>query len=372
MRKSLEFLDSISLAAASTTYPLSNGIPNDYLMWGLQLDLEFRNVIGTSALTSMLYGSPLTFLQRITVEGNLLNRGNIKIFDMSGRQAYQYHRAVAAVPGYVDPDDLIVDAGATATYDIRAQYIIPFVSLGSPAMERATLLPGNMFSNPLSLKVTRGGAEALGINDTNSTQTFTSYGAGTGSPTLYVHRIVVKEGLGKAVRAPLLCQKFLQGPFTLTSTLTNGLIATLDNGVLYPRMHFLTGTASTDTGQSGELASGSSGIISNLYIRRNDSLIRNFRYRSGQYYGAVARGLNMYGDALLTSQGPGAQTGGFIQGERQGECLLDFCPDGSLDDSLDTLIWPNRGQQLRLYADLTGAANQQLEVIGEELSWIRG
>lgn len=368
MRKTLAFLDGFDLAAASSDVLLPNGIPNDFLMWGIYLDVSFRDVIGTAAAASIPFGSPTTFIERVTVEGSLLGRGNVQVIDLSGRQLWQYVRSIMGNVGYLNTDDLVVDAGAVATYDIRIGYLIPFVAFGSVDMERATLLPGNMFSNPLTLRVRRGGAESIAINAATSTQTFTAFGSATGNPRVEVSRVIIKEGLGQPQRAPLLCQKLRQGPFTLTTNLTDGLIGRLSTGKLIGRIHFQAGTAETDTGQNGELASGSYALVTRYRIKQNENVIRNVRGRDQGYVGAFLRGLNFYGDAELTLQGPQAQTGGFIRGERPGETLFDFCPDGNLDDSLNTVLWAQQGQSLLVNGDVAGAANQQLEVITEEYS----
>ncbi|MGH8715518.1 MAG: hypothetical protein ACREA9_29000 [Pyrinomonadaceae bacterium] len=368
MKKSLAFLDNVPLPSASADALLSNGIPNDYLMWGLYLDVSFRDVIAVAGAASIPFGSPTTFIERITVEGQLLGRGRVTVIDLSGRQLWQYVRSVMGQVGYVNADDLVADAGAIATYDIRIGYLIPFVSFGSVDMERATLLPGNMFSNPLTLRIRRGGLESIAVNAGTTTQTFSAFGSGAGNPSVNVSRIIIREGLGMPQRAPLLCQKSRQGPFTLTSSVTDGLLGRLNVGNLIARLHLQQGTAETDTGQNGELASGSYALVTRYRIKQNQNVIRDVIPRDQGYVGAFLRGVNFYGDAELTIQAPQAQTGGFLRGERVGESLFDFCPDGSLDDALNTVLWAQQGQNLLINGDVVGAANQQLEAITEELS----
>jgi len=372
MRKAFEFVDSITLASASTDYYLTNGLPNDYLYWGIYLDVSLRDVVGTAALASILYGSPTTFIEQITVEGNMIGRGRVVVFDMSGRQAWQFVRSLG-ISGYADPDGFVSAAGATGTYDIRVGYLIPFAALGSVAMERATLLPANMFSNPLTLRIRRGGAESLGINAATSTQTITAYGSSSGSPVVNVSRIIVKEGLGAPQVSQLLCQKLRQGPFSITTSVTDGLIGRLNTGNLIGRIHLMQGTAETDVGQSGELASGTYSAVTRYRLRQNQNVIRNFIPRDGARYAQMTKGLPYYSEPVIAINGsnviaPGGLTAGFLWGERVGETLIDFCPDGSLDDALDTVLWAARGQSLLLYGDVTGAPNQQVEVITEEYS----
>ena len=370
MRKSLEYIDDVQLTAASTDFFLTNGLPNDYMTWGLYVEVSFRDVVGTAAAASVIFGSPTSFIERFEVSGNMLGKGRIAVIDLSGRQMFQYARFMRGVPSYVDSDNFVVGAGAVATYDIRIGYILPFVALGSIAAERATLLPANMFSNPLQVRIRRGGAESIAVNAGTTTQTFTAYGSGAGNPVASVSRIVIKEGLGEPQRAPLLCQKLRQGPFPLTANLTNGLVGRLNTGNLIGRIHMQVGVAEQDAGQSGELASGSFANLARLYLKQNANFIRNVRPRDQMVQAALERGLNLYGDATMLAQGIAGQTTGILLGERAGEFLFDFCPDGNLDDALNTVLWAQRGQNLLINADATGLANQQLEVLTEEYSAI--
>jgi hypothetical protein len=168
------------------------------------------------------------------------------------------------------------------------------------------------------------------------------------------------------MRVPLISQKVREVSSTSVATTgTDRQLAQLSTGALVGRMFLMTGVAETDTGQNGELASGSDAIIDILRLKQNQQVLRQFRYRSGHYWGMHEHNLNAYGDALLTSQGPGAQTGGFIRGERVGELLIDFVPDGNIDNVLNPQAMPFRGQDLFIYGDVTGAANQVLEIITE-------
>jgi hypothetical protein len=366
MRIVEEYLGSMDLAAAGGEYLFVGGIPNDYRYYGLLVDVEFRDVVGTAALASIIYGSPASFLQRIQVEGNLMGKGTKTIFDMSGRQAWQLARALTGCPPWIDADDFVVDAGATATYDISIQYPIIFPAMRTaPSHQEATLLPGNAMSEPMTLRLTRGGAESLGVNAATSTQTFTSYGAATGNPTAYIHRLIVKEGLGKAAATPIVCRKLRQGPFDLTVSGNDILIGTLNTGQLIGRIFLQTGTKETDAGQSGELASASNALITRVYLRRQDQNIRNFQYRHVHRFFPWFKGLDQGGGNELTTQGQGGQTGGFLKNERVGENLIEFLPMGNLDDALNTIPWPALGQRLQLYGDVTGASNQIVECITE-------
>ena len=370
MRTKLQYLENVVLTNPSTDYRLQNGIPNDYAMTEIVIDLSLRDVVAVAGLGVIPFGSPSTFIERITLQGQLLGKGFVTLFDMTGRQAFQFARFFYANAGFVDPDNLVVGAGAVGTYDIRVQYRIPLTGSFGPAGRMASMLPGNMFANPLILTIRRGNATSLGLNAGGSTQTFSAYGVGTGSPSVEVHRVIVEQGLSRQARVPILVTKTAQGPFTLTATLTDGQIGRLNTGRLIGKLWFQTGVQ--DLTNTNELASVTNAAITRLRLKQNTTTFYDALYRSLHYWANARRGLLMGAEELLTLQGPAAQTGGFNRWERVGEAWIDFVPEGNIDDALVTNLWQSQGQNLFLYGDVTGVANQQVEVISEEYERLGG
>ena len=365
----IQYLGGFDMATAAQDYE-NLTIPNDYAMEGLIIEARFRNVVAVASTAAPNFGSPFTFLERIAVEGQLQGKGSRTVFSLSGRQCAQYGRLVGAIGTPVDPDNFIVGAGAAATYDIQAYYYVPFNALGASPMARMlTLLPGNRFVQPLTLRIRRGGLESLAEDAGGSTQTFTAYGVGTGSPRIEVHRVLVKEGMGKAARTRFLCTHTSQGPFTTTANLTNGRIGELSTGRLIGRIFLQSGVVGTG-GAQPELVTGQAAVLTRVYLMQAENFIRNFQFRTGHQISPWFKGVDTGTWLQLTSQGIAGQTGGFAIGERVGECLIDFIPDGNLDDALMTEGWLQRGDHLFLNGDVTGLANSQIEVVTEEYEHI--
>jgi len=365
----IQYLGGFDMATASQDYePFT--IPNDYAMEGLILEVRFRDVVAVASTAAPNFGSPATFLERITIEGSLAGMGNRTVYNLSGRQTWQLGRLLSGIGTPVNPDDFIVDAGAVATYDIEQWLFVPFNAMGaSPLAQMLTLLPGPRFSQPLTFRVRRGSGEALAEDAGGSTQTFTAFGVGTGSPRCEVHRVLVKEGPGKGARTRFLCTHTAQGPFTTTANLTNGRIGELTTGGLIGRIFLQEGVVASAGGQP-ELSTGRNDILTRLYLMQSESFIRNMQFRTGHMLSPWFKGVDYGAADLLTAQAPQAQTGGFLRGERQGELLIDFIPDGNLDDALLTEGWLERGDHLFLNGDITGVASSQLETVIERYEHI--
>jgi hypothetical protein len=366
-----EYLQTISLAARSTDYQLQNGLPNDYGYVGLWLDVSFRLVIGVHATAAPFFLSSLTFLERITVQGNLAGRGNIILFDMPGWMAWRYGTIMKSVTPYVDPDNIVVAAGAIGTYDIRFQIPVYFIASANPGGRFSSLLPAYRFANPLTLTIRTGAAAAaIGNVDTGTTYVYTAYGSGAGSPGVDVSRIVVKQGPGSMKGSQILCTKTVQGPFVLTATVTDGQIGRLNTGNLIGRIYLLTGL--TDTTTPTVLASTSNAMLTRLRLKQNQQLIRDEIFQALHRYTPFALSLPEFSNQGMSAQGPAGQTGAFATGETIGEALVDFVPDGTLDDALNTVGWQAAGANLYLNGDVTGVANQVVHVMTEEYSRVPG
>jgi len=360
-----EYLGQIVLAAANTDYQLPNNIPNDYAMAKLTLLFRGRMTIGVAA-PAPNYGCPFNVLERIAVDGQFPKLGQQAIFDLSGRQTMQWSRVTKLKMSYVDPDNFIVGAAAAAAYDIQFQLDVPFWAEGlGYGSRRATLCPGNMASNPLRLIVRRGADNAIAVTGAGTTYAWAAYGGG-GAPTLDVTRWKVKQGaVGKGVPSVLLCKHTRQGPFVTAAAAVDLDIARLNVGNLITRMLLVNGAQ--DAAAPVEMTAGTLANLTRVRLKQNSMPMWNFNFRDQH----LLTGPDTLGGIYLTAQGLAGGVGGFNPQEMLGECLLDFCPDGNLDDALNTVSWSALGQSLILNGDITALALGQVEVITEELSRIQ-
>jgi len=360
-----EYLGQLVLAAQNTDYQLPNGIPNDYAMAGLTLTFRGRLTVGVAAIAPS-YGAPFSAIERIAVDGQFPKLGQQTIFDLTGRQTLQLNRVFEKKMPYMDPDNLIVGAGAAAAYDIQFQLPVPFWAVGmGHGSRRATLCPGNMASNPLRLIVRRGADVAIGVTGAGSTYAWAAFGGG-GAPTVDVTRWKVKQGaVGKGVPSVLLCKHTRQGPFATAAAAVDLDIARLNVGNLITRMLLVNGAqyAAAPT----EMTAGTLANLTRIRLKQNSMPMWNFNFRDQHLLG----GPDTLSGAYLTAQGPAGGVGAFALQEMLGECLLDFCPDGNLDDALNTVSWSALGQSLILNGDITALALGEVEVITEELSRIQ-
>ena len=372
MRTAPQYVGGFDMANASADYVNGSGtekviIKNDFMMEGLTIEARFRAIVSTGAAVPA-FGSPFTFLERMVVEGDLIGKGHRVLFDMSGRQLSQFVRAYRSIPLPVEPDDYIVDVGAVATYDMAIYYYIPLNCLGgSPMLRRKTLLPGNRFTQELALTLRRGSLQCLGENASGTTA-FTAFSSATGSPRIEVMRHILKEGPGKAQPASLLAIHRRIGPFSLDTTQVNTLIGELPIGdFAYTCLHLQQGTLSTG-GSTPELITASNALLTRPYLRLGDNVIRDTGpFRLENKMSPWRRGVRDGSDLYLTAQAPQAQINGYTWGQRVGELLIDFYPDGQGGDALKMVGRVVTGERLYIYGDVTGAANQQLEVLAETI-----
>jgi len=365
MKYDMQYVDTIFPTAYSTDFRLVNGLPNDFHYWGVLLDVCFPFEIAVAAGTALPLMSPFSVIERVLVEGNIQGLGKITLVDAPGRTL----AAAAALISTRFPHYKWSVDDPTAVDALFARFLLPVPFCSSGRMNAAedmvarTLLPGNAFANPISLSIRIGPGASIVTPAGATTNTI-------GAVTIDVHRVIVRLGVGaEPVGQKYIVQRALQGPFGLTANLTAGLIGRLSVGSLYSRLLFQTGVEAVPP----LFTVANETAITRLYLRQGpQKTIRDYLYGTSRIAHSWLQGYcPFYPQPVIPA--PPAFTPLNVEDADGfpalvGTSLLDFCADGHLEESLNTLIWGAQGQALEVYGNVVGLANQTVEVYHETLT----
>jgi hypothetical protein len=366
MKYDLQYVDTIFPTAYSTDFRLVNGLPNDFHYWGLLLDVCFPFTIAVAAGTALPLMSPFSVIERVLVEGNIQGLGKITLVDAPGRTL----AAAAALTSTRFPhykwsvDDPTLIAAKFARFLLPVPFCCSGRMNAAEDMVARTLLPGNAFANPISVTIRLGPGASIVTPAGATTNTI-------GAVAIDVHRVIVRLGVGvEPVGQKYIVQRALQGPFGLTANLVAGLIARLSVGSLYSRLLFQTGVEAVPP----LFTVANETAITRLYLRQGpQKTIRDYLYGTSRIAHSWLEGYQpVYPHITIPAAAPAftplvtENVNGFPA--LVGTSLLDFCADGHLEESLNTLIWGAQGQALEVYGNVVGLANQTVEVYHETLT----
>jgi hypothetical protein len=224
---------------------------------GIRLVFKGRLVIGTAAFTTTNPEGYLNLISNVTIQGtNARQKGNLTLWnaDLATSWVYQhmfsYRKAYFSInsgtgetlvpipttpfpatgaTGYIN--------GATGTYDFRIVVDFPFHphqanSFGrQPLVVPAFLVRNEEWKDSLQVLMTfgaqaGGGATGvLGASAATTTVTFSSYGSGTGTPTVDLYSLPVLMGLD-------LKDQVLPGVISRVSTPVNTVLQTAGSNVV--------------------------------------------------------------------------------------------------------------------------------------------
>jgi hypothetical protein len=247
---------------------------------GLRLVFKGRLVIGTAAFTSGTPEGFLNLIQDIKVFGtNARQKGNVTLWDLDlatlwtmqhlfGNRAASFTISTTGVGGetFVPKPTTPFPANgasgyfnvATGTYDWRIVVDIPFAPFKAHGFGKQPLVvPGFLVRNEewkdsLQVQIQFGSQSgnstgSLGVAAATTTVTFSSYGSGSGTPTVDLYSLPVVMGLDlKDTVLPGVCSR-VQSPINtvLQAAGTNAVLANLQK---QPTMRVIVKTGTTTVG----------------------------------------------------------------------------------------------------------------------------
>ena len=241
---------------------------------GLRMTVKGRLVVGTAAFTTPYPEGFLSILSNITFQGtNARQKGNVNLYNVDSATLWiiQHHfdfrtgqfdisTGGGAITEQAIPDKPIPagykPTGATGTFDFRIIFDMPFYPFCAPQGARPQFLVRNEeWKDSLQLTITfatQAGAGAtgfLGVSAATSTTTWSSYGSGSGLPTVDIFSL-------PTIMGPDIKDQVIPGFITRVATPINTPLQSAGSQVVLinlqkqptTRVFFKTGTSVVPNG----------------------------------------------------------------------------------------------------------------------------
>ena len=351
---------------------------------GFRLVMKGRLVIGTAAFTTVNVEHLLNLLSNILIQGiSKRQGGNVVLWNIGLSELFAFSHMsdvrggifsvnngtggeIVAMPpssplGYYGVAEaaniptltglftLGGAVGAVGTYDYKVVVDLPAYPIDAPpGVRSAYILRQDEWKDSIQFKFsfapadTNAVPQGLGTPGGTTTLTFTSYGSGSGSPTLDVYALPIVLGDLRNSVLPGVIQRAIQPVASLVQSTGNNLELLRMQKQATPRVYMKTGVINAQ----GFYSSVSDAIVTAAGIQLGtDRNVRDvldiFAHKNDQ--------VEHYGTAPI-----------------QGYTVLDFVQSGNSDASYpgDEL---GDGTTYRIVGNVTGAANQQALFYQEQI-----
>jgi hypothetical protein len=375
MQKQYKLLETITLLNSNGVNKVPytpTRIPAPYkLIHGLNLTFRGRHAIGTAVATAVAAEAPQNWADRIVVRGQRKKGADVVIFDADSAFLHRYnHFLNGSVPTVSSTPAL---GTAVASYDVEANVYLPFIALGAnkvapwkiprgfpgydPDPTKGiimfpewvfTLMDSVRYNNGIYLEVTVGNGMTFAYGGAG-TRTWTAYGSGAGNPTLDIEVCSINLGPYRDAIRPSLVKRVKKS--LNTGVAVNGGVDAklfdLPDGNFISRIFTRCGVVTAAGATSANPAFDTlNDNLTKPRVKIDDTAISEEITRQAQ-----ARLKNAYSLEAFPS----------------GWWMHDYVEDGSIWDALNTQTFPARNTRLELTGDVTALANQQIDVITEEI-----
>lgn len=377
-------LISTMVATPGTIPTLIQSVDLTVPIRGFRLVMKGRLVIGTAAMTSITPEHFLNLLANILIQGiSKRQGGNVILWNIGLSELFAFShmsdvrgamltvnngtggetlafapstplvyygvQSVAGVPTIQGSFAIAGTVGAVGTYDYKVVVDLPAYPIDAPAGVRSGyILRQDEWKDSIQFKFTFAPADTnatpqgLGTPAGTTTLTFTSYGSGSGSPTLDVYALPIILGDLRNSVLPGVIQRSIQPVAGLVQSTGNNIELLRLQKQATPRLYMKTGIIGT----TGFYTSVSDAIITAVGIQLGtDRNVRDvldiFAHKHDQ--------VEHYGTPPI-----------------QGYTLIDFVQSGNSDAAYpgDEL---GDGTTYRIVGNVTGAANQQALFYQEQI-----
>jgi len=374
MQASKKFLGTVPfLAYQKQEIAVQNGLPKDYYYKGLLLSLTFRWTAGASTSGTFNAEAGQNLIEMIEINGNHKVLGDYTPYRVPGDYTFQVSNVE---DGYNHKRLCSINAGAlgavptqgtaplnAGTYDILVNYHISFVPRRIQAAEQLFYLLDAPYWNTLSLYIYWGGIGSL-VSGYGGTPTITAYGSAAGSPLLNVTREIVKLSTSKNQIKTIPIKRSVKF-VPVTTTQTGAYICDLNKGNLIRSLWFKCGVTTTGTslaaqGDNFATLQDPTTICNRLTPKRDDIAQRDVYWLDNQEFEAQSKQLG-----AVFSQGNATATN-YPAGYNE----IDFCEDNTISTAYNTVQIARNNSRWELWGDITGASNQKLDILTEEVASI--
>lgn len=372
------------LAIPGTAPTLIQSVDLTVPIRGFRIVMKGRLVVGTAGFTNATPENFLNLLQNILIQGiSKRQGGNVILWNIGLAELFVFShlsdprggiftvnnqtggetlafapstpliyygvQSVAGVPTIQGSFNVAGVVGAVGTYDYKVIVDLPSYPIDAPPGVRSGyVLRQDEFKDSIQFKFTFSPADTnatpqgLGTPAGGTTLVFTSYGSGSGSPTLDVYALPIILGDLRNSVLPGVIQRSIQPVAGLVQSTGNNIELLRMQKQATPRVYMKTGIVNAQNFYS----SVSDGIVTAVGIQLGtDRNVRDvldlFAHKQDQ--------VEHYGTPCV-----------------QGYTLLDFVPSGNSDSAYpgDEL---GDGTTYRIVGNVVGAANQQALFYQEQI-----
>jgi hypothetical protein len=339
-----------------------NPVKRDRAIHELIVSLRMRITIGATAPTSALPEAPWGFLQNLLLQGEHKVLGNrfpcnldgpiLRVLQLRGGSGAQFpYLKVSDNGAAFVVQQFLQNPIAAHTYDIVANFLLPFYLIGSKPEENVLWALNGPDWNVLNLFTTVGDASAIYLFNAGQVVTFGGF-QGAGTPTLRLYLVRANLGglrgrvsPGIIQRNSLIFDRVAQG-----ASFTDQPIQDLRRGLKVRGYLVKGGSAPATAPSAGVRVYGAlnDNVVTRPKLKLNNVIIRDSGSADPDIYrDYYARKINNGSNFVPVGYAP-------IDFAEEQSALTLFAGDALTDADL-----------LQLAGDVTGAANQQAEVVQE-------
>lgn len=370
MQKSKVVLGTVPfLAGQRQELAVQNGLPKDYYYRGLFLSLSGRYTNGANTTGTFNQEAFQNLIEMIEISGNHKTLGDYTPYRLQGDHCYQIGNVE---DGYTHKRLVSINGGAlgaapaagsaplnAGTYDFQVNYHIAFPPRRINVSEEYFYLLDAPYWNTLQLYISWGGLGSF-VSGFAGNPTLTAFGSAQGSPTLNVTREIVKLAASKNMIKSIPVKRSYKSVPIVNSQAAQ-YITDLNKGNLIRSFWLKTFVATTGTSLAAvgdNAASLSDSELTRFQPKRDDINQRDVYWLDNQEFEAQQKQLGFIGTSPSGVNYP------------SGYNELDFCEDGTIATAYNTVQIAKNNSRWEMWGDITGAANQKLHIITEEVASI--
>ncbi len=349
-----EFIADVGYVANQPAQlPTEGGnLPRDRYLFGLLVTVRGRATMPASGgPTALLADGPYQLIDRLIVEGYHNPRAqNERFVDLRGADLVRLTRLYAGVTFEELPASW--SFSGSATNDFMWSFLVPFVPLGVSPFEQLNYLLDAPNYNPLKLTIQWADAASM-FNSYTNAPTLSAFGSASGSPVASVVGLFALAGAHRfAGRSMGKVWRFFQdvSGSPMTTSATNVRLQDLPKGHYLRSIILKTGTVATTVSAGNTAFATLADLLTNIRIFRGLNTPVQYVQRPQQLRDLFR--LNHF----ITPP--------------TGLAPIDFAGDGVLSEAFSArnlVAGPSGSTDFYLSADVSGAANQVLTLIYEEI-----
>jgi len=350
-----EYIASIPYTAnTAAQLPTEGGnLPRDRYLFGLLINVRGRATMPASGGPSALQADgPYQLVERVVVEGYHIPRAQMERFiDMRGADLFRLSLLYHGQPLESAPSSW--SFSASATNDFQFSFVVPFTPLGVSPFEQQNYLLDAPNYNPLKLTIQWADPASMFASYTTA-PTLSAYGSASGSPQVDVVGLFAMGGSARWTGRQMgkVWRYFDHVTGTLVTTTASGVrLRDLPKGHFLRSIILKTGTVATNTSSGNTSFATLSDFLTNIKVFRGLNTPVRYYQRCDQI-----RDLNRFLQATTSIP--------------TGFSPIDFAADGVLAEAFSArnlVAGPSGSTDFYLAADMTGASNQALTLIYEEI-----